>query len=219
MATFLVKRKTEIDTIVVDTLLDGGLNMGAEATDFPVEDGSMISDHIINKPVMMTLSCVVTNTPVDVRGSVVLKVQERPFSTPLVTASASAVPLTRAQDAYIRLKEIRDKREVLTLITGLDVFRNMIITDINIKLGQATTDALFFDVALKQITKVYSKTVQVANLNSAVSDQAADGTNAGNQPTKDLTEQKKQELVGPIYRAVNYKEYVAPYEVLREVPR
>src|SRR6266581_7024811 len=98
-----------IDGYVIDCLLKDDHTFDAEVTEYPVESGSTISDNIRNKPLVVAMECIVSNTPLEQAGK-------------------SRTPGTFPEDdAYALLLSIRKERRLVSITTSLDDYDNMAI--------------------------------------------------------------------------------------------
>lgn len=127
------------DDLVIDCLISDNHNYDAEVTDFPVESGSTISDNIRNKPLVVTMECIVTNSPIG---------QAVNFREP------GSVP---ADTAYAAMLKIRDKRQPVTIRTSLSTFRNMALQNLTIPRESGRGDELRFTATFKQIEIVVNR--------------------------------------------------------------
>ncbi len=135
-----------IDGFSIDASISEEHGFNSEVTEYPVETGGDITDNVRAKPITVTLECIVSDTPlgdfVNIRDS---------GSIPSVIA-------------YSRLTKIRDKREPVTIITSLDTFENMVLTDLSIPRKAETGHAIEFSATFQQIILVTNNrsTVRVA---------------------------------------------------------
>jgi hypothetical protein len=80
-------------------------------TEHPIEDGSTIMDHVTNKPETLELDFTITDTPISA------------FS-PL---SGITSKQGRSRDEFARLEKMWKNKNTLTIVTGLKVYKNMMI--------------------------------------------------------------------------------------------
>ena len=100
----------------------------SRVTTYPIEEGSILSDHIINEPTSLTLEGIVTDTPLNILST-----------------------FNRSVDAFNRLIEIHENREIVTVVTGLKVYPNMAITLLNVPREIRTGQSLTFNIELQQV--------------------------------------------------------------------
>lgn len=127
-----------IGELEIDVVTSEVITFSSETTDHPIESGADITDHTINKPVQIKMSCVVG-------GSNLTNWEDK-----------------RA-DGYEALKALRDARTPISVVTGLEVFTNMIITDIQIDRSVSNSSNLSFEIMFKNITIVESQKKDLSN--------------------------------------------------------
>lgn len=129
--------RTSIGGVTLDATLSENHFYTAKASTYPIEDGRVISDHIINE-----------NETVEIRGVV--------SDSPLSILSL----FNRSIDAFNRLLEIRDRKERISLVTGIKVYTDMIITSMNVPIDLTTGQSLTFSITLQKIFIDRSTTFQ-----------------------------------------------------------
>lgn len=132
-----------------------------EWTDFPVESGISVTDHGVIQPVKLTLSGVVTDSPL-------------PPSVPT---------LQRARRAYEALIEIAKRRNLVTVVTGVRVLENMAIESVALARDNATGKAVRPVISLREVRIVQSVTVAIPPeiLDPPVEPDASSAADAGSQ--------------------------------------
>ena len=141
-----------IDGYPIDVSLSETHDFESEVTEYPVESGSNVADNIRNKPIIVTMEGIVSNTPIGVLDS--------QTSTSAIARSSGIFP---ADDAYKRLLTIRDNRQPITISTSLDVFDNMVLQSLSVPRASGGADALHFTAKFIQITMVQNiRTVRVS---------------------------------------------------------
>jgi len=161
------KKTGKIGRLELDATLSYTPKMNNDVTSFPIEDGSDISDHIRNKPREISLTGFITDTPVRVDTTV---------SDLLVSGARGS----RVSASYIELKKIWTDRDVVDVITGLEVFTSM---------------------SFREIQKVTTETVSLPNASEDIEDLATAQTNVGSQATTE-TGDKASEKVDEVKSSV-----------------
>lgn len=116
-------------------------SMDNEITKHPVELGSEITDHVVNKNKSFSVEGVVTNAPVFVSRKNIIEGQGR-----------------RTEVAYKALEELRDKRTPFTLVTEFRSYPNCVIRSLVLPTLQ-THDALSVQMVVEQIRVVSTEFV------------------------------------------------------------
>lgn len=131
--------------IEFDVLVEQEHSLGAEVPEFPVEDGYSVSDHVIIKPLTLTLIVRVSNSPVT-------------WANRLGGSNVS-----RITDVVAALEEIFEKKKPVTVTTNLKIYENMCIE--NISLSRNVTDgrALQIPIDFKQIITTETKTAKISD--------------------------------------------------------
>lgn len=129
----------------------------AQVTEFPVESGASIHDHVIQKPDSVQIAGVVTSTPLPSN----LGWDLRAF----VAGGIARTFGRRASDAYWTLLAIKEQAIPLRLRTDLREYPEMIL--VAIKIAREQGDALFADLTFQAVTRVGTRTVPVPQIAKA----------------------------------------------------
>lgn len=129
-----------IGGIECDALIHHELGMEAEIPDYPVEEGYSVQDTIILKPKTLSLTVVVTNTPITFR--------ER--------ASPG-----RVQEVAQRLQELYSSRQLITVTSAKGSYQNMGITSLSLPYDVSTKTSLEIPVTLKEVLTTAAQTVTI----------------------------------------------------------
>lgn len=159
LITLLFTRKGSIGSLIVEATLSENHEASSKVTLFPIENGFEISDHIINEPQRVTIEGFISDTPLDGFNG------------------------NNAQNAFDTLYEMRDNKELISVITGFKVYENMAITNISVPRDTSTGKAIRFSVELVEVVKVGSSSLDIFGLNLAtvrsIADQASSPMNLG----------------------------------------
>lgn len=136
--------QNESNTILVelDAILSENHRFPGRISQFPIEDGSNISDHIKNDPISVTIRGFVTNSPVAILG----------------TRFSQDDPV---QTAFDSLKEIRKNRTLVRLVTLLEIYDDMGMSNLNIPVSANAGEVIRFTAEFTKVTKVASETVDI----------------------------------------------------------
>lgn len=129
-----------IGGIACDALIHHELGMETEIPDYPVEEGFSVQDTMILKPKTLTLTVIVSNTP--------------------ITFRSGASP-TRVQQVAARFQELYTRRELITVTSSKGVFKNMGITSLSLPYDVSTKTSLEIPITLKEVLTTSSKTVTI----------------------------------------------------------
>jgi len=133
----LKARKGAIGSLVIETTISETYSFSSTATKFPIEDGSMVSDHIVLDPEKIKITGFISNTPLD------------------------ADPDNYAQQAFEQLYTMWQAKELVDVDTKYVVYTDMCITSVSVPRTVQTGQAIQFDVELQKIRKVNSSATNV----------------------------------------------------------
>jgi hypothetical protein len=130
-----------IGKFAIDAALSESHDKQADITEFPIEDGSTLTDHVIVRPRQYRVQGIVSNNPVgegfrviEDDGSVLVL-----EDTPL------------AEQARVALEEMLAARQPLRVVTAKCTYDNMVMQSLSFSDGAENGDALIFDASFKQI--------------------------------------------------------------------
>jgi len=169
--TFIVEDKDNQDTNTTDTFLFTDCTTNIQSTftntitQHPTERRRNITDHIF-----------VHNNKFSITGRVT--------NSPITSYNNNAVPLIgdRVQIAYNLLKGLRDEGTIFTVVTGLEVYRNCVVKQLNIPRTAQNSSVLDFSIDIEQLQIATTSTVrlvEVVTLTKVIeaSDAVSDGQN------------------------------------------
>ena len=123
--------QSKVGTVSFDTMVTEEHRYTSRVTNYPVENGTIVSDHIINQPDVVVLSGLVTDTPLSILA-----------------------PYNRSVAAFNALIEIHRKREVVTVVTGIKVYYDMAIVTLDVPRTVKTGQTLTFNIELQKINYI-----------------------------------------------------------------
>src|SRR5262245_50543513 len=110
----LSKQLAMIDGVLIDCLLGVDHTFESDVTDYPVEDGSTLTNNILLKPAVVTMECLVSNTPIGQLADLRDKVSQP------------------SDDVYEHLQKILTAREPVTIRTSLRTFTSMALKHLSV---------------------------------------------------------------------------------------
>ena len=135
----------------VDAVLVERHEMASRVSQYPVEDGGTISDHILNEPRRVSIEGFVTDSPLSglpVPGAGIIE----------AVALAGQSP---TRGAFGFLESLRDDRMRVTLVTGLKRYESMVLTTLSIPRDGGTGQALRFSADFVEIEVVETQSVTI----------------------------------------------------------
>jgi hypothetical protein len=178
MATAIVYKTSSGNErrLELDAALSRESTKSVEVTRFPVENGSVISDHAIRSPDCYRLEGLISNTPAIARERLEVMIE------------AGTVVTQRAQDARDRLEEISEQKLPVTIEAGGRQFPNMIMTSLVFPEDASTGDAVRFSASFEQVRTVATLTERVPQ----APDAAAGKVKGGRKPTEQADDSVKK---------------------------
>ena len=183
------RTKSEIGGIAIDGSISESVTRSVRATTNPIENGSNITDHIIQEPIKVIVEGVVTDTPIGMAaftsgsastiGGVVDSVSG-------LFGQSTQSGLTRSQQAYNELVKIFNKKELIEITTRLETYTNLIFESIVVNQTKTTSRSVFFTASFVEALIVLSTSSIVDGDNITLDDNAAnlgEFENGGNAST------------------------------------
>lgn len=136
----LIGKRTVIGVLELDALLTESTSLRSQITEYPVEDGSVISDHITQDSETLSIEGVITGA-----GT-------------LFNISEGKAKLIVAKEA---LRELHKKRELITVVTGIDVYEDFAIESCEISRNNEDGEQFSVNLELKKINKVTLRTEEI----------------------------------------------------------
>lgn len=156
----------EIGDIAIDVTRSEGHSFKNDVPKFPVENGFNITDNVKQQNPVLTITGLSSNTPVFfnkiaqgvfdgteklIRENYTNRVQQT-FNFLLTCAG-----YTPTKQATGEILQKVNKPKILVIVTGLMIYRDMIITSLDIPRHSKSGDGLEFNITFEQITIVNSK--------------------------------------------------------------
>lgn len=157
----------------------------ADVTEFPVEDGSIITDHINKRPDVVQIEGYVSNTPIkaftDFFGAAPLK---------SLSNSLAGISNDLAKTGYDRLLEIVEGNELITIVTTLRTYQNMALESFSVNRSASDGDVLHFTAVAREINLI--QTAESVFTPEPVEKRGENNKKVGNKPAKDNTSPDNQ---------------------------
>lgn len=140
----------------IDASISESHQFESTITEFPVEQGSAISDNIVPKSVMVTIEGIVSDTPIGpiatLRNQQAASSDFLPVSDPKAAFEAvKGSTFIPSVDARTALLAIRDARQPITISTSIRTYENMALQTLDIPVDASTGAAFRFSATFKQI--------------------------------------------------------------------
>ena len=143
--------QSSVGIVTFDTMVSEEHRFTSRVTYFPIESGPIVSDHIIKQPDVVILSGLISDTPLNIFA-----------------------PFNRSVAAFNALIQMFERRQILDVITGIRVYKNMAITSLDVPRTVKTGQTLTFNIELQQIN--YDNTIQSVAIPGNAFDGVQDST-------------------------------------------
>jgi len=135
----------ELQSFDWDCTIQEGHDQGGSATQFPVEEGSKISDHIDLEPKKITLEGFVSNTPI-----------KKMSSYPVVGDG-----LNRGQQAWEAITRIHRQKLLCDVYTDTEIYESMAIESLSTDKTRRKHGGLWVTINLKEVRLVEAQEVRI----------------------------------------------------------
>ena len=196
---FYPKEGYKVGSVELDLILDEDHSKSAQVTENPLQDGRAISDGIFLELQEGSLTGLVTNHSVK-RAEERAKQLELQDSETLMAEAENYQLENRAKQAWVDLKAVMDAKQPVTIVTSLEVYDNVAITNISTERNGDSGDALEIKVSFRQILTVslmeheVTAQVQPKDMDSDINRKSARGVNVGQTVAKNISKSTMNEL-------------------------
>ena len=152
---------------VIDSIPEEEHILSAETSNYPIDSGAILSDHIFIKPTELSIVGYVSDI--------------------LVSKITTLVTPFRDREAWQRITFEMQKREVVTIVTLLETYDNMVITNVQaIKNADNGGSGLRFKMSLKQTLIAETQTTKLPKTNVTGAAENRTGlVNGGNKQSQE----------------------------------
>ena len=196
---FYPKDGYKVGSVELDLILDEEHSKSAQVTENPLQDGRAISDGIFLELQEGSLTGLVTNHSVKLAEERAKQLDLQDSET-LMSEAENYQLENRAKQAWIDLKAVMDAKQPVTIVTSLEVYDNVAITNISTERNGDSGDALEIKVSFRQILTVslmeheVTAQVQPKDMDSDINRKSALGVNVGQKVAKNISKSTMNEL-------------------------
>jgi hypothetical protein len=196
---FYPKDGYKVGSVDLDLILDEEHSKSAQVTENPLQDGRAISDGIFLELQEGSLTGLVTNHSVKIAEERAKQLELQDSETLMAEAENYQLE-NRAKQAWVDLKAVMDAKQPVTIVTSLEVYDNVAITNISTERNGDSGDALEIKVSFRQILTVALKEdkvtaqVQPKDMDSDINRKSALGVNVGQKVAKNISKSTMNEL-------------------------
>ena len=169
-------KKSTIGDLEVDAITSRTTNFTSEVSEYPVEDGFPISDHVTRKPLTLSMEVICTPSPVDGTAGLLS-----------ILGAANERKNNAANTMYgvaNKIQEIYKRGEPVTIRTPDSIYHNMVMT--HAPLARKVEDGICYRLQL-EFTQVRIVTPKTATVGDDVKGKTGTSeVNAGSAMTHDI---------------------------------
>ncbi len=182
---------TLIGDVAIDCTVTETHTATATVTEHPVESGANITDHIRPEPVQLSITGIVSDTPIGSKqiqraieaGGTKVQITERETPT-------SAAGFGRT--AWAKLEAIRAAAKPVKVTTRDRTYESMALMSLSVPKEAKTGGAFMFTAQFKQVRIVFNRTTKVVVAKAPKSHKKQD---TGKQPTAEVVPDKPRSIL------------------------
>ena len=169
----LFNRKSpgKIGTLELDAMLSERQRYGNDITNFPIESGSSISDHVIQAPEEVEIEGFVTNTPVELLSGLRSGKEDRVLNAYLTLLEIAGYKYPNQAYRFNELTTIAEAKnefKLIEIVSGLRIYTNMGLVTLDIPLDAKTGDCVKFNALFRKVNMV--EVVEIPRIPEKVSE-------------------------------------------------
>jgi hypothetical protein len=166
----------------IDAFLVEKYNFANRVTELPVEEGSNISDHVTEEPDTISIEAFI--------GQAKFEVYDGRIPDDLSKLNIPD-PKARVRQAHHELLRMKREKQPVDIVTGLDTFTNMVITNYSFDRDVETGANLPFSMTFRNIKTVKSEETAINSSlsDSSAKDQATSTANVGSASSEKVVEE------------------------------
>lgn len=151
-------------TIEVDAVIYENYGLSSQITAHPIDFGEEVADHIINNPRLYTIEAVTTDTPMGLLAALQAAGNNarnaiNALSSAITGEDALAPATMRSVAAFQSLVALQESKMAINIQTGMGLWENMGIKDIQVRVDKETANCLRFTATLQQMRRVHSQII------------------------------------------------------------
>lgn len=182
-------KKYTVDSVRMHLILEEDHELNADVTEHPVQDGSVVSDHIALALREGSLRALVSNHSVLHSA---IHTDERTYRD--IVDRKYLEPVNYVTTVWKKLEDVMNARKLVKIVTVLEVYDNVAITHIGAVRNGDSGDGQEFTINFKQVRKVGLKEDRITAVVSENMTKDIDKTTA---PTVDSGQQVAQAASSP----------------------
>ncbi len=155
---------TDVGGVEVDAVISENHRYNSLVTANPIENGSIVSDHVVNLPIILEMEGRFTDTPFGFLSTLIASSAVGALTTGLGAAQATA-GLTQAAAAALLgesrpgvsktkfnlLVALATSRSKIVIVTGLQTYRNMVVESLSAPRAGRDGRSIRFNATFKEL--------------------------------------------------------------------
>ena len=137
-----------------DVVTEESHEMVSEVTEFEIEDGSLITDHVIKKGKRLKITGLISDDPITILQTGLLERASSIIPANLKSRLGFGIGGKPSKNTFDVFEEIYDNKIIVEIVTGLKKYDTMAMIDLNIPRSSKTVRSLQFTATFKQINIV-----------------------------------------------------------------
>lgn len=152
-SVFYNKEGFSVGEIGLHLLLEENHALVSSVTQHPVEDGKHIHDHIVNELRLGTLTGLVSNHSLNLAPDYTDFAEGEGVTRTPNYGSLSPRSINPAKDAWEQFKRLWQAKKLVTIVTGLEVYSDVAVTEVSTYRDGGSGEGLEFSVSFQQVNK------------------------------------------------------------------
>lgn len=195
------KKQCKLGELIIDLSLKQEIRYSNKITEFPIESGANIADHVITRPTKLILQGRIIENTFDIVGNV--QQITNMFTGNIInniSNFARGVSIKQTT-AYQILQTLWQNKSLVTVTFKLDTFDDMVIEDLTFTSDSSTLDNLAFDITLVQVKQAMVESSVISRASSAAAglkDLTSSKDIFGKQNVKEASSSQKSFLRRPV---------------------
>lgn len=154
------KSPGKIGNLELDAMISERQRFSNDVTNFPIESGSSISDHVIQAPEEVEIEGFVTNTPIEFLSGLRSGSEDRVLNAYLMLLDMAGYKYPGKAYRFNELEVIaedeqyRPEYKLVDILTGLRLYTDMVLVDLTIPRDAKTGDTIHFTATFRKVTSV-----------------------------------------------------------------
>ncbi len=187
---------SRVGVVDIDAVISEKHRFDNLVTEHPLEDGSPVTDHIVNQPVVLDMEGRITDTPLSILASVGsgatgliasdLSVDGQQIDPAVIAAGTGVLGATlpgRAKLAYQELVALFVSRETFTVLSGINEYLNMAFESLEFPRNAQDGRSLRFRATMRELIIVgVTRQSNAETVAEAVQNTAVETNNRGTVP-------------------------------------